>query len=77
MVIPVAAAQQLRPSFRGTHFLAMGFGLFSAVAGLLVSASIDAQPGPTIVLVALSVFAIAATIRGLKSIRRSEEVTHG
>lgn len=77
MVIPVAAAQQLRPSFRGTHFLAMGFGLFSAVVGLLISASVDAQPGPTIVLLALSVFAAAATIRGILSLRRAREVTDG
>lgn len=77
MVMPVAAAQQLRPSFRGTHFLAMGFGLFSAVAGLLISASIDAQPGPTIVLLALAVFAVAATIRGVMSLRRSPEVSGG
>ena len=77
MVMPVAAAQQLRPSFRGTHFLAMGFGLFSATAGLLLSASIDAQPGPTIVLLALVVFAAAALARGLVSIRKSKGEAHG
>lgn len=77
MVMPVAAAQQLRPSFRGTHYLAMAFGLFSAVAGLLLSASIDAQPGPTIVLLALAVFAVAAVTRGLLSLRRSKDVVHG
>ncbi len=77
MVMPVAAAQQLRPSFRGTHMLSMAFGLISAVAGLLISASIDAQPGPTIVLVAMAIFAAAAATRGVVSFRRPKEAIGG
>lgn len=77
MVMPVAAAQQLRPNFRSTHMLAMVFGLVSAVGGLLISANIDAQPGPTIVLLAMSIFAVAATTRGVLALRRPQVTTDG
>ncbi len=59
MVVPVATAQQLTRTFRATLLAAMGLGAFAAVAGLLVSASADVQPGATIVLLALLGFALA------------------
>lgn len=60
MVVPVAAAQQVARSFRATHLLAMAIGLVTAVAGVLVSFEVDTSPGPTIVLLALGAFAVAA-----------------
>lgn len=66
MVVPVAAAQQLARSFRATFVLAMGIGLAAAVSGVLGSYQIDTQPGPTIVLLALAVFAVAAIARGVR-----------
>lgn len=60
MVVPVAASQQLTRSFRTTHAAAMAIGLFAAVGGVVSSYQIDTQPGPTIVLLALAVFAVAA-----------------
>ena len=60
MVVPVAASQQLTRSFRTTHLAAMAIGLFAAVGGLFTSYRIDTAPGPTIVMIALIVFAIAA-----------------
>lgn len=73
MVVPVAASQQLTRSFRTTHLAAMGIGLIAAVGGLVTSYQINTQPGPTIVLVALAIFAIvsvAAAIRSRTNARR-------
>lgn len=63
MVVPVAAAQQAARSFRGTHLLAMGIGLATALGGVVVSFEADVQPGPTIVVLALAVFAVLAVLR--------------
>ncbi|KRC64239.1 ABC transporter [Aeromicrobium sp. Root236] len=60
MVVPVAASQQLTRSFRTTHMAAMAIGLFAALGGVVSSYQIDTQPGPTIVMLALAVFAVAA-----------------
>ncbi|MFT4298047.1 MAG: metal ABC transporter permease [Aeromicrobium sp.] len=65
MVVPVAAAQQVARSFRGTHLLAMAIGLLAALGGVVASFEIDTQPGPTIVLAALACFALLAAGRGL------------
>ncbi|WP_313406395.1 metal ABC transporter permease [Aeromicrobium sp.] len=77
MVVPVAAAQQLTRSFRSTHLAAMGIGLFSAVSGLLASVQIDTQPGPTIVVIALGVFIVAALAHGLTHVRSRQEAPRG
>ena len=62
MVVPVATAQQLTRSFRATLLAAMALGTLASVGGLLVSAfaSFHARvaPGPTIVLLALTGFAV-------------------
>ncbi len=62
MVVPVATAQQLTRSFRTTLGAAMAIGTVASVGGLVVSAfaSFEArvQPGPTIVLLALAMFAV-------------------
>lgn len=70
MVVPVAAAQQVARSFRGTHLLAMALGLFAAVTGVVASFEIDTQPGPTIVLTALASFAVLAAARGAMALTR-------
>jgi zinc transport system permease protein len=62
MVVPVATAQQLTRSFRATHLAAMAIGLLAAVGGVVTSFQIDAQPGPTIVVLALGGFGVAAMI---------------
>lgn len=71
MVVPVAASQQLTRSFRTTHLAAMAIGLFSAVGGLFTSYEIDTQPGPTIVLIALVFFGLAACTAAVLSRTRS------
>ena len=61
MVVPVAASQQLARSFRTTLVGAMAVGTLAAVGGLLLSAALSFRatvaPGPTIVLLALAMFA--------------------
>lgn len=61
MVVPVATSQQLARSFRSTLLAAMVLGGIAAVGGLVVSAWLSAQatvaPGPSIVLLALAMFA--------------------
>jgi zinc transport system permease protein len=60
MVVPVATAQQLTRSFRATHLAAMVIGLLAALGGVVASYEINAQPGPTIVVLALAVFGVAS-----------------
>lgn len=80
MVVPVATAQQLTRSFRGTLALAMGLGLGAAVGGLVLAAylSLDfdanVAPGPSIVLLALAGFALTWPVGAWL---RSREVEHG
>ncbi len=61
MVVPVATSQQLARSFRTTIAGAMGVGVVAALGGLLLSAALSFRatvaPGPTIVLLALAMFA--------------------
>ncbi len=61
MVVPVATSQQLARSFRTTLLGAMLVGCVASVGGLLLSAalsfSVPVAPGPTIVLLALAMFA--------------------
>ncbi len=60
MIVPVAAAQQFTGSFRTTAIVAVGLGLACSLAGLTTSFTLDVPPGPTIVLLALAVFLVAA-----------------
>ena len=61
MVVPVATSQQLSRSFRTTLGGAVVVGVIAAVGGLLLSAALSFRatvaPGPTIVLLALAMFA--------------------
>ena len=63
MVVPVATAQQLTRSFRSTLALAMALGLAASLGGLLLAAWLSfhatVAPGPTIVLLSLTGFALA------------------
>ena len=70
MVVPVAAAQQVTRSFRSTHLVAMLIGLVAAVAGVVTSYEANTQPGPTIVIIALAAFGLAAVGRSVATLVR-------
>jgi zinc transport system permease protein len=74
MVVPVATAQQLTRSFRTTLLAAMAIGTVASVGGLLISAfaSFHARvsPGPTIVLLALTGFAVTWPLGAVLRSRR-------
>ncbi|MGH2681300.1 MAG: metal ABC transporter permease [Actinomycetota bacterium] len=60
MVLPVASAQLIARSFRGTFRLAVGIGGLSSLVGLTVARPLDLAPGGAIVFVAAAVFAAVA-----------------
>jgi len=65
LVLPVAAALQIARSFRQALFTALGCSLLAVYGGLLGSYYLDTQPGPTIVLAALSLFVLAGLGRSV------------
>ena len=62
MIVPVAAAAQLARSYRQTMVFASLIGAGSAVVGLLMALYVDATPGASIVLIAITVYVITALI---------------
>ncbi len=64
MVLPVASAQLLARSFRGTLRAAVLIGAGSAVVGLALGRVLDIAPGGAIVLCAAGLFALVAIAKG-------------
>ncbi len=62
MIVPIAAAQQLTRSFRATAVIGVVVGELSAVLGLVASFYLDVPPGPSIVFLALGLFAVCAAV---------------
>jgi zinc transport system permease protein len=60
MVLPVASAQLMARSFRGTLRLAIAIGAVSSLVGLTLARPLDIAPGGAIVFVAAAVFATVA-----------------
>ena len=63
MVVPVAAAQQLARSFAQTMSAAIAIGVISALGGVATSRTTNTPSGPTIILVAIGFFVVAAIAR--------------
>ena len=59
MIVPVASAQALARSFRGTLSLAVVIGVVAAVAGVVTSYYQDTPSGGTIVLIAIGIFGLS------------------
>ncbi|MGH8941156.1 MAG: metal ABC transporter permease, partial [Actinomycetes bacterium] len=72
MVVPVATAQLLVGSFRGTLVLSMGIGLAVSLGGVTTSFYADTPSGGTIVLLAVGLFVVAATLGSLRRALRRE-----
>ena len=77
MIVPVAAAQQLTRGFRATMLVAMAAGVLSAVSGLAGSFRYDLPPGPSIVLLALALFAVAVAGGSVMRRRRAAAAAAG
>jgi zinc transport system permease protein len=73
MVVPVATAQQLTRSFRGTFVTACGLGVAACLAGIVTSYNVDVAPGATIVVLALAGFGVAAVAGALLRRRRGAD----
>lgn len=69
MIVPIAAAQQVSSSFRGTAVLGVIIGVVCAVGGVIASYYVDAPSGATIVLLTLACFLVALPIGSF--VRRS------
>lgn len=71
MIVPIATAQLLARSFRGTVALGTLIGVVVSVAGVTTSFYQDTPSGGTIVLFAIALFVIVAAISGLRERRRT------
>jgi zinc transport system permease protein len=70
MVVPVATAQLLARSFRGTLLVSMTVGVVVSVAGVIVSFYANTPSGGSIVLLAIAVFAATLVASRLLVSRR-------
>ena len=60
MVLPVASAQLISRSFRGTIRLSVAIGAVSSLVGLTIARPLGLAPGGSIVFVAAALFAAVA-----------------
>ncbi|NNH07746.1 metal ABC transporter permease [Cellulomonas fimi] len=71
MIVPVAVAQLYARSFGRTMAAASVIGVVVSVAGLVLTYWQDIPPGATIVVLAIALYAVAATLRPLLQRHRS------
>lgn len=76
MIVPVATAQLLSRSFRGTLALAMVLGVAVSVSGLSLTYVYPLSPGATIVVLAIGVFGVVSLARPLLGRRRPAADPH-
>jgi zinc transport system permease protein len=67
MVVPVATSLLLVGSFRATSLLAVGIGMLAAVGGTISSYYANTPSGGTIVLLAVALFTVTATLTTVRS----------
>ncbi len=65
MILPIASAQLIASSFRQTVAIGVGIGVVVSVSGVALSFYADTPSGGTIVLLAIGVFAVVASVRAL------------
>jgi manganese/iron transport system permease protein/iron/zinc/copper transport system permease protein len=71
LVIPAAIARMLTNSFARMLQLATGIGAVCGFVGMNLSYHLDIQSGPTIVLVAATLFAVVFVVTGITGRRRA------
>lgn len=59
MIVPVATAQLWARSFKSTMRWGMAIGLLVALVGLVITVKVNLSPGATIVVIAVSLYALA------------------
>lgn len=62
MIVPVAIAQLISDSFFRTMALAMGISVAACLAGLLITYTVPASPGATIVVILIGLYALTALV---------------
>lgn len=67
MVVPVATAQLMAGSFRGTVVVSMLIGLVVSTSGVVTSFYADTPSGGTIVLMAIAAFTLVAFVTALRT----------
>ena len=75
LVIPAAVARMLTNSFARMLQLATGIGAACGFVGMNLSYHLDVQSGPTIVLVAATLFAVVFVVTGATGRRRAAAIT--
>jgi zinc transport system permease protein len=73
MIIPVATAQQLSKSFRGTRIIAAFVGSITAISGVITSFYLDLAPGALIVMLVILGFIVSIVISSLRRRRKLSE----
>ncbi|GAB4096062.1 metal ABC transporter permease [Brachybacterium horti] len=66
MIVPVAAAQTLVVGFARTMRTAMVIAVVCAVAGLIITASVDLPPGGVIVLLTIGVYVLGLVVKAVR-----------
>jgi ABC-type Mn2+/Zn2+ transport system permease subunit len=69
LLIPAAASKQITDTFVPSIYVSIIFGVFSSVSGLFLSYFFNLPSGPTMSLVATSIFVICFFISKLKKVR--------
>ena len=69
LLIPAAASKQITDTFVPSIYVSIIFGVFSSVSGLLLSYFYNLPSGPTMSLVATSIFVICFFVSKLKKVR--------
>jgi len=75
MIVPVATAQLIAHSFRGTVVIATTIGTLAALAGVTTSFHADTPSGGTIVLLTIILFAFVSAAVALRDRRRRGTVS--
>jgi zinc transport system permease protein len=73
MIVPVAVAQLVTTSFRRTMTTGMAIGATVCVLGLTITYWNDVSPGAMIVVLAIGLYAVTATVRPVVLARRRRE----
>ena len=69
LLIPAAASKQITDTFVPSIYVSIVFGVFSSVSGLFLSYFFNLPSGPTMSLVATSIFVICFFVSKLKKVR--------